>query len=84
MPTPISSSLSPDMALPEDWTVVARYGNYSWWQVLLCLVFQGPPVEPLTITLIARQESTRVTHSVTAHNEYAAVTKIINGEFDPK
>jgi hypothetical protein len=68
MPRLNSSPLSPDVVLPEDWVVVARYGNYSWWEMLLCLLGPGG-VEPLTITLIVRQNSTGVTHSVTAHNE---------------
>ena len=77
------SRLAPDVALPEDWEVVARHGNYSWFEMFLCLL--GPAgVEPGTFTLRVRQKSTGVTYFVTAHNEHAAVAKIMKREFDHK
>jgi len=76
--------LSTDIAFPDDWEIVRRHGNYRWWLVLLDLVSQAPGTPPETVTLTVRQKSTGATRTVTAHNECAAIRRIIDGQFDFK
>ena len=78
------SPVSSDVALPDDWEIVRRHGNYRWWLVLLDLVSLAPGTSPETVTLTLRQKSTGATHAVTAHNERAAIRRIIDGQFDFK
>jgi hypothetical protein len=30
--------MSDDRRISEDWEVVARHGNYAWWQAILAVV----------------------------------------------
>ena len=69
-------------ALPDDWEIVGRHGNYRWWLILLDLVSLAPGTPPETVTLMVRRKSTGATHAVTAHNEHAAIRRIIDGQFD--
>jgi len=75
---------STGVVLPDDWEILGRHGNYGWWLVLLDLVFLTPGTPPQTVTLTVRQKSTGATRTVTAHNERAAITRIIDGQFDSK
>jgi hypothetical protein len=74
--------LSSDVALPDDWEIVRRHGNYRWWLVLLDLVSLAPGSPPETVTLTLCQKSTGVTRAVTAHNDRAAIGRIVDGQFD--
>jgi hypothetical protein len=76
--------LSRDAALPDDWEIVRRHGNYQWWLVLLDLMSLAPGTPPEAVTLTVRQKSTGATRTVTAHNECAAIRRIIDGRFDFK
>jgi hypothetical protein len=83
--------LSSNVALPDDWEIVRRHGNYRWWVVLLDLVSLAPgsPPEapgspPETVTLTVRQKSSGAIRTVTAHNERAAISMIIDRRFDFK
>jgi hypothetical protein len=76
--------LSSNVALPDDWEIVRRHGNYRWWVVLLDLVSLAPGSPPETVTLTVRQKSSGAIRTVTAHNERAAISRIIDRQFDFK
>jgi hypothetical protein len=72
-----------DRRISEDWEVVARHGNYAWWQAILAFVLglfdpvgATSVVAPNSVTLTTRRKSTGATYYVTADNEHAALAKL--------